>query len=212
MQSHQKTRVYLRGVNLGTLVEKYLNKQYSKLTHVVPTYVDSAEQATPLVTNADESAVKSYEHDLGSERTFAEVGCKYYHDIAAENREYNCMNCLLKIAGFHPVGIPVRRQVKNDIVYYHMVDIFCSFSCALTELRKRSSNTLYANSAVYLSELFTLCLGENAKLAASLDRRLLTIFNGYLSWGEFHAKTVFFIECPMTVVFLPVTEFIEKDA
>lgn len=140
MQTYQKSRVYLRGVNLSLLAEKYIAGEFFTLLPNMPTNIAvTTGQSNILITNSEENINKSYECDLGSDRTFAKLDCKIYH----QPKGYNCMYCLRKIIDHQPIGIPIKRQEKQGLIYYHMVDVFCSFSCTSSETRKKENYLIF---------------------------------------------------------------------
>jgi len=210
--------VYLKGVDLSALVERYLRGEFITLTTPLPVDISSLEeQPTSVITVNDKSSKISYEFDPCCGRNFMCIGYKVLekngqYAVLDPNQVYNCMNCLIKIEK-NPLGIPIRREQKNGKIYYHMIDIFCSFECVVSELRKRLNNTLYSNSMCYISELYTLCTGKDAStLYPASDHRLLKIFNGPLTWEEYHRKTTRYSEKPGNVIFLPVVEYLEQDS
>lgn len=129
-----------------------------------------------------------------------------------ENEKYNCMYCLMRIEK-DPVGIPIRREVINDEIHFHMIDVFCSISCALAELLARvGNNVIYGNSYEYLYEISLAFTGKAPQSAG--DKRLLKIFNGHLTWEEFHRETKSFSNRSPNISFHSVLENIdcnEKD-
>ena len=103
-----------------------------------------------------------------------------------------CMNCLLDCKE-KSIGIPLKMetyQSKNSsgkLEYiFHMIDIYCSFPCALSALRKqlqlqpnyRDSN--YLNSEYYLKFLYSQLYPNGPPLQECPDIRLLKRFGGPL--------------------------------
>jgi hypothetical protein len=166
----------------------------------------------------------TYQLDLGAGQTFACVGYKVhtkdgnYGVINSETiGKYRCMYCLKKMGQNYPLGIPVKRQMRineNGVenFYYHMIDVFCRFECAYAELKRRQGNQLYNHSLVYLSEIYNLFTKKDiSTLKPSSDYRLLKIFNGPMSWDEFHKNTSIYTSRPGNVFFVPVIEYLEQE-
>lgn len=215
------TRVYLRGVDLVKLVEKYLQGGFADLE--TPLVIESVELSTArqsIMTVRDETKVKSYQLEVGPGEVFSCIGYKVYDTDGrygvfdpAQLQSFRCMFCLKKVGDSPEVlGIPIRRTVKGDQIYYHMVDIFCRMRCAYGEIRRRMGNPLYVHSVEYLAEIFTKSTGRDfSELRPSSDPRLLKILNGPMSWGEYHADTTNFSERPGNVYYVPVIEYVEQD-
>jgi len=210
--------VYLRGVDLPILTERYLKNEFVELITPLPVDVSLLnEQPSNIVTVNDKTTKISHEFDPGCGRTFVCVGYKVYdkdgkYAVLDPNQEYWCMYCLRKITQ-NPMGIPIRREQHEEKIFYHMIDIVCSFECMLAETMERNSNCLYAHSIAYISELFTLCTGKDAsELRAASDRRFLKRLNGPMTWEEFHAHTTKYIRKPGNVYFIPVIEYLEQDS
>jgi hypothetical protein len=208
-----ESQVYLRGVDFSVLLEKYLNGDFTNLT--TPLSVESSNQKSQSVMTIKENTIDmSYQFDLGVGQNFACIGYKVIdkdgaYGVYSPNKEYNCMYCLRKIKQ-KPIGIPVRREEKNHKIYFHMADIFCTFNCCKAETKKRQQNALYSQSLVYLAEIYNKCTGKDFSNLKSTDQRLLKIFNGPMSWEEFHSDTVTYSEKPGNVYFLPIVEFLEQ--
>ena len=212
------SRVYLRGVDLPTLTNQYLEGNFVKLTTPLPIDVSSLEEQPSNVVTINNKLTKlSYEFDPGCGRTFVCVGYKVCdkgggYAVLNPNQESSCMYCLRKIDK-NPMGIPIRREQRDGKIYYHMIDIFCVFECIVAEIQRRINNSLYSQSMEYASELFTLCTGKDAsKLRSASDHRLLKIYNGPMTWEEFHTNTTKYMEKPSNIYFLPVIEYLEQDS
>lgn len=216
-------QVYLRGVDLATLVEKYQKGEFATLITPLPVDVSEINQKPQtIVTIRENISNTSYQLDLGIGQTFACIGYKVIdkdgsYAVLDPNKEYNCMYCLRKIKR-NPLGIPIRREERlypegSIEIYFHMVDIFCTFNCWKTEIRKRSQNTIYSQSMVYAAEIYYKCTGKDfADLKPASDQRILKIFNGPMSWKEFHTSTSTYAEKPGNMYFLPVLEYLEQTA
>ena len=209
--------VYLRGVDLVNLTERYLKGEFVGLVKPFPVNSIIEERPSSVITTGDKTSKRLFEFDPGCGRTFAYIGYRITekdgkYSFMDPDSKYYCMYCLYKIKG-EPMGIPIRREQQDDKIYFHMIDIFCCFECILAELRRRSNNSLYSQSMAYISELFTLCTGKDiSELHPASDQRLLKRFNGPMSWAEFHANTVRYMEKPGNVYFFPVIEYIERDS
>lgn len=93
--------------------------------------------------------------------------------------EVNCMYCLR--ATTTPVGIPVRRHGNC----YNMVDVFCGLRCAYAEVKCRR-DSIYVDSSTLLVDLWRRAGNDAASFEPAPDRRLLKIFNGPMTWEQFH--------------------------
>lgn len=167
------SRVYLRGVNLEKVVEGYRAGSYQ----------DAERQAVDVGDHA--SVVKTAKAPPGAtmvcnSQSMLSLGKKTYDDDQA----YNCMHCLRPV-GDDCVGIPIYRERAPEDDVYHMVDIFCGLRCAYAAVKRRT-DSIYSQSAALLMYLWRLS-GDTGTLTPSPDPRLLKVFNGPLSWDEYHA-------------------------
>lgn len=213
-----ETRVYIRGADLSALSERYLNGEFSKsieLVEVDPTPVISVN---PVVEH--KVARTTHHLDVGAGQLFSCLGYKVHDNNGNyaqvtdlyETADYNCMYCLVKITG-KSVGIPIHRTEEDGKIFYHCIDVFCSFECTLTEMLSRRGNSLYCHSFVYLSEMYNRMTGKDiTKLKPASDKRLLKIFNGKMTHEEFHSDTEKFPTRPGNIFFLPVMEYLEQNA
>lgn len=120
-----------------------------------------------------------------------------------------CMYTLEPIGDAYPIGIPVTRKYQDGKVLFYCIDIFGSFNAVLAELRKRRESKvtghLYNNSEKYLLELFdSYYPGE--ELIPFPDQRLLSIFNGPLSYGEFCESIKKFTGTKSRYICIPMAE------
>jgi hypothetical protein len=217
------SRVYLRGVDLNSIVEKYLKGEFVTLTTPLPIDISGITQTSqPIISIKENVNDVSYQIDIGTGQTFGCIGYKIIdkdglYGTFDQNKKYNCMYCLRKIKQ-NPLGIPIRREERASIngttkIYYHMVDIFCTFNCCKIEIKRRSQNSIYSQSMVYLAEIYNRCTGKNfSELKCSPDQRFLKIFNGPMSYEEFHSGTVSYVEKPGNMYFQPVIELIEQTS
>lgn len=126
-----------------------------------------------------------------------------YHPLNL-TEQYNCMYCLDKIKT-HNLGIPIYKKELGEGIQYYTVDIFCDYDCCAAEICKRRHNPLYKMSMIYLLEIFTSRTGLSAgELRIAPDQRLLEIFNGTLSWTEFHSPAVRYTEKVSNIHFIPL--------
>lgn len=218
------TRVYLRGVDLVKLVERYLQGEFISLSTPLVVdprrFTDLTTSAQSIVTVRGDNKAKSYQIEVSPGEVFSCIGYKVYD---ADGRygvfdpalihNFRCMFCLRKVGKSPEVmGIPIRRTLKVDKTYYHMVDVFCRMRCVYGELRRRVNNPLYSHSIEYLAEIFTKWTGRDfSELKPSSDPRLLKIFNGPMSWEEYHADSMTFSERPGNIYFVPIIEYLEQD-
>lgn len=110
--------------------------------------------------------------------------------FSKSNGKLRCMYTLEPIQDF-PVGIPIAKRVVGEISTYYCVDLFATFNDAYAELknrlRDRAHKETYSLSEGLLKELFAMYYpGET--LVASLDNKLLEIFNGPMTIDEFRQK------------------------
>lgn len=211
-----------------TLVERYLLGEFSQLNEAIPVLLNeselTAEKDQKLMTVNGETPNPTYQLDLGAGQTFACIGYKVHTKDGRYGvidpqvvSNYRCMYCLKKMGSSLPLGIPLRRQLKPtkdgvDNYYYHMIDVFCRFECVYAEIKRRQSNQLYAHSLVYLGEIYHLFTKKDiSELTPASDYRLLKMFNGPLSWEEFHRNSTVYSSRPGNVFFVPVIEYLEQE-
>jgi hypothetical protein len=217
------SRVYLRGVDLVSLVDRYLKGEFSTLVNPLPVEASSLNQKTQSIVTVKENVNDiNYQVDMGTGQTFGCLGYKVTdkngtYDVVDPNKEYNCMYCLRKHKLEPFWGIPIRRDEKispngKSKIYFHMVDIFCSFKCRKAETKRRAHNTIYSHSMAYLAEIYNKSTGRDFDGLSASDQRFLKIFNGPMSWKEFHANTVTYSQVPGNMYFLPVIELMEQNS
>lgn len=211
------SRVYLRGVNLTELTDKYLSGEFVQLIDPLPINPEILnEQAQSIVTYQEPVISTSYETRLGTGRNFACIGYRVserdgHYTRFDPQQKYRCMNCLKKIDQ-DPWGIPIKREQVDDKYYYHTVDIFCGPECTLRKINERIHNTVYSSSLCFLFEMYEHWTGQKAsELKPASDPRLLKKFNGPLSWDEYHKMSSVYTEKPSNIFLQPVLECIEQD-
>lgn len=207
-------RVYLRGVDINELAQKYLSGDFKDLTEPIPlTQVLPAAEIREVRSTVSEA--KSYQVEIGGQQ-LACIGYRIYekdgrYSNYVPEKPSRCMQCLQKITG-QPMGIPVLREEKGGKTHYHMLDIFCSFRCIYTEIVRRRHNSIYNSSMAYLGEIYEKYTGGSiSELKPLSDRRLLKMFNGPMSWSEYHSETKYYPEKPGVFYFLPVMEYLEQE-
>ena len=214
------SKIYLRGVDFLDLFERYLKSEFVNLSE--PLKVDSSlieHSKQDILTVHNDTTHKPYMLDIGAGQSFICLGYKLYENNGKYGHldpemidEYNCMYCLMPLENLEDtseiMGIPVKREIHGDNYCYHMIDIFCSMRCMYREYKNRRSNKLYSQSELLISEIYTKYSGNDAsKLKAASDHRLLEIFNGVMTWEEYHADTQIY-ERPGNVYFVPVIEYL----
>lgn len=208
---------YLKGVNLHELVQRYLQDEFAELIIPLNVEIEHLEKTQDAILSVESNQTMPFEFDFGTGRNFACVGYKVCgldgKYIAYDpSNTYNCMYCLRQIT-WNPIGIPILRVEKNNKIYFFMIDIFCTFDCALAEFKRRNNNVLYVHTQAYFSELFALCTEQNpAKMRTASDQRYLEIFNGPMSWEQFHKNTTKYSSKPGVIYFMPVIEYLEQDS
>ena len=213
--SDSETRVYLRGVDFHDVLNKYLNNTFINLITPLPVDISALDsKPQKIVTIKENLNSVSYQVE-GLGQSFACIGykvsdCNGNYAVLDPNKEYRCMFCLKNIKN-GLLGIPIRREEKGNKIYFHMIDIFCTFNCVLAEIRRRSGNSLYSHSSAYISEIYRMCTGKDiSEVKMSSDPRLLEIYNGPLTWDQYHSASISYTEKPSNVYFLPVIEYIEQ--
>ena len=72
---------------------------------------------------------------------------------------------------------------------------------------------MYSLSSVYAAEIYNKCTGKDyADLSPASDQRYLKIFNGPMTWDEFHSNNAVYSEKPTNMYFLPIIEFSEHNS
>ena len=206
-------RVYLRGVDIAELTQKYFAGEFKDLKDPIPpckTTIAPMKDVRQLIPET-----KSYHVDIGGQ-TLACIGYKVFEKegIYANylpDKPYRCMQCLQKVSG-QTMGIPILREERAGKIYYHMLDVFCSFRCIYTEIIRRRHNSIYSSSMACLGEIYEKVTGSSiSDLKPLSDRRLLKMWNGPMTWAEYHADTKYYPEKPGVIFFLPVPEYLEQE-
>jgi hypothetical protein len=216
-----ESRVYLRGVDLSSIVEKYLASEFITLIDPLPVIISNHRPQTNVAIKRNVNDM-TYQFDLGTGQNFACLGYKVVDKDGSyatydPNGKHNCMYCIREIPD-KPIGIPIIREerispVGINKIYFHMVDIFCNFNCWKAEIRKRKNNVMYSSSTVYAAEIYNKCTGKDyADLLPASDQRYLKILNGPMSWDEFHLNSAVYSEKPTNMYFLPIIEFSEQSS
>lgn len=216
-----ETRVYLRGVDLAALTEKYISGSFA---HVIePLTIEPKKScrsaARTILKVREEIKKKSYQVDIGPGESFYCLGYKI-HDKEGNyslidsppTKSYRCMFCLRKIEDFNTcLGIPIKREKIDGKLFYHMIDIFCKMGCVYAEIKRRIGNPVFSQSMSLLSEIYMTSTGEDfSKLKPSSDPRLLKIMNGPMTWDEYHSDSNVMTPDFSKLYFLPVLEYLEQ--
>lgn len=223
--------VYFRGLDLIEIVNLYLNDKFATLSTPLPVDLSILNNKEPNILAIREkfNRLNSYEIEVGAGQSFACIGYKIYETDGKygpykANGNYNCMYCLRQVKT-KPMGIPILREEHDGKIYFHMIDVFCTFNCIFSELHLRHTNVLYSNSFGFLSEIFNKCTGKDiTELHPCSDRRLLTVWNGPMSYEEYHkasiplgkhegdiGKHLIYSEKPGNVYFVSTVEYIQQD-
>jgi len=215
-----ESRVYLRGVDLSSIVEKYLAGEFANLIDQLPITISNHKPQSTVAIKRNVTDM-SYQFDLGTGQNFACLGYKVVDKDGSyatfdPNGKHNCMYCIREITG-KPIGIPIYREERFiggiNKIYFHMVDIFCNFNCWKAEIKRRKNNVLYSSSTVYAAEIYNKCTGKDySHLLPASDQRYLKILNGPMSWDEFHLNSAIYSEKPTNMYFLPIIEFSEQSS
>ena len=132
------------------------------------------------------------------------------------DRTYNCMYCIKPILeGENMLGLPIKRSIdeSTSCILFHTIDVFCCWDCVYSEYTERFNNSLYENTLIYIKEIFTLSTGKPCtELRKASDRRCLKIFNGPLTYEEFHQKSMRFTKKPVNVYYFPTSYTIFQDS
>lgn len=218
---HPKMGTYLRGVDLHSLVEKYLQGQTE---HITTSIIEGEAKFISQVQAVSlKSKPKATKHEFTNEsgRPFIYLGYRLqpggkYGEISPGVRA-KCMYCLKEVSS-SCLGIPITKETGRHLqisygveTIYHTIDIFCWFRCTLAELKRRQlyQNTIYSYSMTYLSEMYeaTTKLPFSTLIPAS-DNRLLQIFNGPLEYEEWEGDLKYSSK-PENIHYLPVVAYIE---
>lgn len=210
--------IYFRGLDLSAITERYLSGGYQKQTKslFVKKAVNTNTTKTVLITK-QENEPKRNVFTYTDGKSYIRLGFMVYdlngsYKPIDPNQRYNCMYCIREVDPLHKAGLPIRKIVENGVSYFHEIDIFCCWNCAYAEYRARSSNSLYTHTLTFLKELFVLTTGKTeSELQPASDKRCLQIFNGPLTWEEFHAQSINFSTKPENVFYLPIIYYIGQD-
>jgi hypothetical protein len=215
--------IYFRGIDLTEISGKYNLGEFqnSNISLFSKELVVRNTSSNVLSQNSNNSKNKPYIGKLGNETDYICLGYITYdkegnYKPIDPNRIHNCMYCLQKIEkNTDYFGLPIKRTVNeaDGRISYHALDIFCCWDCAYAEYHERSNNSLYENTLIYMQELFTLSTGKPSnEMKKASDRRCLQLFNGPLTWEEFHKSSIKFSKKPITVLYFPVIYYIAQDS
>lgn len=214
--------IYFRGIDLGAIVEKYRKGDYSNVKTSLFTKNISIKVSNSVVKQNDDTIKnKSFLGKISEGIEYICLGNIIYdseghYKPATLDRAYNCMYCIKPIAKTENMcGLPIKRTYDETqkCIIFHMIDVFCCWDCAYAEYAERHHNSLYDNTLVYMKEIFTLSTGKPCtELRKATDRRCLQIFNGPLSYEDFHQKTIRFTKKPINVYFFPTAYSITQDS
>ena len=199
-------RSYIRGVDLTKLITEPqppmndIIKLDTKGGGPKPKSMESLYRESPFLST---KTVLSKTDEI----PFILVGHKAYDDDSYESSRI-CMQCFMTIPiDRQRIGIPIKCTVVDNIRHYHMIDVFCCFSCVYTELKKRLNHSLYTNSLTYFKDVYEGLTGLAFEtLSPSPDNRLLKALNGPLTWEEYHSGTIKCPKCTSCIYFHPITE------
>lgn len=211
------TKIYLRGVNLSKLFEKYASENCPFLE--TPLYISSTdikEKSAIVTIQQSKPEIQPYEYTLGNGKFWclghrvANVNGKF--DYIDPTKPFRCLNCCRKRTG-DLWGIPVHREKKFNVYCYHGMDSFCTPECMYRVLRQRLNNPLYAYSDTYAKEMYELWTGKScSELKQALDPRFLKFFGGPMSWEKYHKTSTLFPEKPSCLYFFPIIEYVEQES
>lgn len=210
------SRIYLRGINLTDLVEKFFNSKFQDVTEEIPFSKENLTETSEIINIQKYSEKTTYEINFGSGVNFACVGYRVsdkegHYSRYDPNGEYRCMNCIRKITG-NPWGIPIKREKRDNKYIYSTVDIFCSPQCTFRILNDRIYNSIYSQSLSYFSEMYEVWTeSQFSDLKPASDPRMLKILNGPLNWENYHRMHKSFSEKPSNIYMFPVIEYLEQD-
>lgn len=209
-------RIYLRGVNLVNLLEKYNSGTLEFGTTPLYLKPTAQKERVEIVTVQEEKPdTKSFEYSPGSGSFFC-LGHRV-KDVDGNfgymdpTKPFRCLNCCQKKVG-DPWGIPLRKERRELGWCFHTVDYFCCPECMYRGLWQRLSNPLYANSLSLAKEMYNLWTGKDSStLRMARDNRLLKFFGGPMNWENYHKSSTQYIEKPSFLFFFPIIEYIEND-
>jgi hypothetical protein len=205
------------------LFELYCRSEFIHLQ--TPLKVDnSAAQHTnqDLITLKENTAHKPYILDIGTGQNFICLGYKVYDNgkygplDPQQLNDYNCMYCLIPFDDLSSqsevMGIPIKRETRGKQCIYHMVDIFCCIRCMYAEYKRRIANKLYSQSESLISEIFIKYTGKSpSELKAASDYRVLEIFNGPMTWEDYHSDSAVY-QRPENVFYIPVGVYLPNTS
>ena len=198
--------IYLRGVELLNIVEKYKQGKYTSVD-VLPL---SNEQKRQI--RAKKSVVSDNKMAVVDNEFVNEHGTKYLI-LTHGNPPYNCMYCLHPIKDNNGIGIPVSKVEKNGQCTYEMVDIFHPFGCVLAELRQRLwyATVRYDYSIQYLAEIYESETGQAfTDLKEAPDKYLLQLFNGPMQWDQWISQCGYYPSKFVRTLTTPLNKLVEK--
>lgn len=214
--------IYFRGVDLQAIIEKYRKGGYTNIvtslfTKELPIKVSNTNV---IKQNNDIIKNRSFIGKISEGIEFICLGnivCDdqgHYKPIEPD-RAYNCMYCIRPILNNESkLGLPIKRTVDEitGCLFFHTIDVFCCWDCVYAEYSERYTNSLYENTLIYMKEIFSLSTSKSSiELCKASDRRCLKIFNGPLTYEEFHQKSIRFTKKPVNIYYFPTSYSIAQD-
>jgi hypothetical protein len=190
IQLTPSTEVYLRGVDPEKCLQKYKRGEYFNIVSFDNKKKTTIVRDVPVshtvfdVKKIDKSITIANYLPKGDSGKIEPV--KY----TMGDGSMNCSWCLKPIDGVYPIGIPMSKMVRTGKPpKFYCLHMHGSFDCALARLNdilsKKTHNPWFSKSKVYLEYIFNVHY-PGKTLAAAGDRDLLKIFNGTMSYEEFH--------------------------
>ena len=209
-----------RGINISTIVENYTYGFYKNVTKLEETNIEIKNEGNNQIVRKTEKSNNYYEVTPEVGRPFVYVLYLPNEQLVYKSvptningKKYNCMHCLKENLETG-IGIPVLKKEIDGNVFWHCVEIFCSFNCMFSELRNKlvTEHTLFSESLILTSELFENCTGQPfSSLKPANDRRLLKKWNGHMDYNQFHENPGYYVSIPNNYFFTPVIQTIPKS-
>lgn len=162
-------KVFLRGVKVREIFEKVMRNEYENYDFTLNP-ASSRGQIRILKNNQVSTEKKC-------DRSYKCVGERN----GDSNTKVKCMYCLRDTTLGDSWGIPITRK---DYTFY-CIDIFCCQECQLAESIIRAKlEKSYQFAPSLCKEMRRIYSSE--PLHPASDRRLLQVFNGSMTYEEFH--------------------------
>nr|QBK84607.1 MAG: A1L transcription factor/late transcription factor VLTF-2 [Pithovirus LCDPAC01] len=203
-------KIYLRGVDLKVVSEKYNNGEYGTVTLNDFMVSNQLEKIQTFKNHKVFTVTDEIDNFFIVNRVVKDLSGNYKIIPFTKGKgAHTCLMCSMPIVGVYPIGIPIVRETIGEKKYYQCVDLFDTFNCMYNALKRRRRDPLvkqwYADSEAYTLELFK-AHHPGKVLSPARDRRLLRRNNGVMTDTEYHTDAYSLAELRDEYVLIPVAQ------